>query len=59
MSQRRYHETLYMDISAQGQAWIQKVRKYVHLASINMLSSDSVQCRRGLYFEAWALYLSF
>ena len=39
-----------------------KVSRYVHLPSIDKMleyrPSDYVQCRRGLYFLALALYIS-
>ena len=49
--------TLY--ISALGHARKLKFSSYVHLPSINKITllrlNDSVQCRRGYYFQAWAL----
>ena len=42
-----------------------KFSSYVHMPSIkqnvliSLRLSDSVRCRRGYYFRAWALYLGF
>ena len=50
---------LYM--SAMDHARKLKFCSYAHLPSINIYIRliDSVQCRRGYYFRAWALYFSF
>ena len=51
-------------ISALDHAIKLKFSDYVHLPSISKMFlsvrlSDSVQRRRGLYFRAWMIYLSF
>ena len=52
-------------ISAMDHARKLKLSSYVHLPSINKMFryqlrlSDFVLLKRGYYFRAWALYLSF
>ena len=49
-------------ISALDHARKLKFSNYVHLPSTtkcpNIVASDSVQCRKGLYFRAGVIYLS-
>ena len=51
-------DTMMLYISAMNQTRRLKFSSYVHLPSILIHLSDSVQCRRGYYFLAWGLYFS-